>query len=68
MSKYYREVLVSTKKWLAVLTFALIIAADVLGFMANSGMNVAHVHATIGLLAALAGLVTMIMVLRAKSV
>ena len=39
-----------------------------LGFMANAGMNVSHVHATIGLLAALAGLVTMIMLLGTKQV
>ena len=58
----------SAKKWLAVLTFTLIVAADVLGFMANSGLNVSHVHATIGLLAALVGLVSMIMILQAKAI
>ena len=56
----------SLKKWLVLFTFLLIIAADVLGFMANAGMEVSHIHATIGILAALVGLVSVIMVFRAK--
>lgn len=58
----------SVIKWFSVLTFVLILAANVLGFMANAGMNVAHVHSTIGLLAAVAGLATMIMLLGNKQV
>jgi hypothetical protein len=47
---------VSATRWLAVLTFALIVAANVLGFMTNAGLDVFHTHATVGLLAELAGL------------
>lgn len=56
----------SLKKWLVLFTFLLILTADVLGFMADSGMQVTHVHATIGLLAALVGLASVGMVFRAK--
>jgi hypothetical protein len=57
---------ISTKKWFVLLTFLLILVADVMGFMIDSGAQLAHVHATIGLLAALAGLVSVVMVFRAK--
>jgi hypothetical protein len=56
----------SLKKWLVLITFLLILTADVLGFMADSGMQVTHVHATIGLLAALVGLASVVMVFKAK--
>ena len=56
----------SLKKWLVLITFLLILTADVLGFMADSGMQVTHVHATIGLLAVLVGLASVVMVFKAK--
>jgi hypothetical protein len=56
----------SLKKMFVLLTFLLVVAADLLGFMVNSGMALSHTHATIGLLAALAGLVSVVMVFRAK--
>ena len=56
----------SLKKWLVLFTFLLILTADILGFMADSGMQVTHVHATIGLLAGLVGLVSVVMVFRDK--
>jgi hypothetical protein len=56
----------SLKKMFVLLTFLLVVAADILGFMVNSGMALSHTHATIGLLAALAGLVSVVMVFRAK--
>jgi hypothetical protein len=56
----------SLQKSLILFTFILIVAADVLGFMANAGMGVTHAHATIGLLAALACLLSVIAVFRAK--
>jgi hypothetical protein len=56
----------SITKSFVLLTFLLVIAADVLGLMVNSGMSLSHVHATIGLLAAITGLVSVIMVFRGK--
>lgn len=56
----------SLKKSFVLLTFLLIIVADILGFMVNGGMSLTHVHATIGLLATLAGLGSVIAVFRAK--
>jgi hypothetical protein len=56
----------SITKSFVLLTFLLVIAADVLGLMVNSGMSLSHAHATIGLLAAITGLVSVIMVFRGK--
>ena len=56
----------SLKKWLILFTFLLILTADILGFMADSGMSVTHFHATIGLLAAFVSLSSVTVVFRSK--
>jgi len=56
----------STVKWFSVVTFILIVAVDVLGFLVNAGLNALHLHATIGIITAIVGLISMILVLRYK--
>ncbi len=57
----------SLTKWFSVATFILILAANVYGFITKSNPGVLHTHAGIGLVTALVGLVSMVLVLRTKS-
>jgi hypothetical protein len=56
----------SLTKWLSAATLMLILVANVLGFMADAGYDVVRTHASVGLVTLAAGLISTVLVLRAK--